>query len=276
MNRLLSADFARLRRDKVFWIGVIAMFALGLWRALGGYFAMQRTGAVTTLDSVFFTYVIPIGVILAAFCSLFIGTQHSDGAIRNKLIVGHSRQCVYLANLIVCTAAGLLITLAYLAAVCLVGVPLLGFFHTDLGMILLLFGGTLLMIAALCALFVLLCMQNQNKAVLAVLCIIGFGVLLLAATYLSARLSAPEFYDGYVFLGENGAPSTQPLANPDYLRGIQRQIAQFFLDFLPTGQVIQYAEFSAVHLWQMPLYSLLIGIAATLSGVFAFRKKDIK
>ncbi|MGY3662454.1 MAG: hypothetical protein ACXAHE_00930 [Roseburia sp. 1XD42-69] len=40
---------------------------------------------------------------------MFLGTDYSDGTIRNKLTVGHTRTNIYLANLIVTFAAGLLI-----------------------------------------------------------------------------------------------------------------------------------------------------------------------
>ena len=37
-----------------------------------------------------------IGIILAVFCSLFIGTEHNDGTIRNKIIVGHEKSKLFI------------------------------------------------------------------------------------------------------------------------------------------------------------------------------------
>ena len=59
-------------------------------------------------------FVLMSGVVLSAFCSLFVGAEYSDGTIRNKIAVGHSRAAVYLANLVTCSAAGVLICLGYI------------------------------------------------------------------------------------------------------------------------------------------------------------------
>ena len=58
-----------------------------------------------------------MGLVAAVFISLFVGSEYSDGTIRNKLVVGHSRMRIYLANLIVCSIACVLISLAYAAGI---------------------------------------------------------------------------------------------------------------------------------------------------------------
>ena len=50
-----------------------------------------------------------MGLVAAILTSMFIGSEYSDGTIRNKLVVGHSRMRIYLANLIVCSVACVLI-----------------------------------------------------------------------------------------------------------------------------------------------------------------------
>lgn len=276
MNKLLSAHFARIFHNKVFWVGMIGMFALGIFVPIHAFIGQQRDGGTVYFDSLFFIYVIPIGLISAAFCSLFLGSEYSDGTMRNKVVVGHSRTHIYLSGLIACSAAGLMISLAYILAICLVGIPLLGMFTIEVPTLLLLLLGSVMMILAFTALFVLLGMLNQNKALVAVISITAFVALFFLATYLNAMLTAPEYYDGYVLAGENGEMVMESMLNPNYLRGMEREITQFFYDFLPTGQALQYANLSAGHLWQMPLYSLLILTASTLSGIAAFRKKDLQ
>lgn len=53
---------------------------------------------------------------------LFLG----NGTIRNKLCTGHSRQNVYLANLIVCAAVGLMPLLVHFLCACTVGLAFAG------------------------------------------------------------------------------------------------------------------------------------------------------
>ena len=72
-------------------------------------------------------------------CSLYVGAEYSDGAVRNKLTVGHSRAAVYLANLIVCAAAENLKNLP-LGAWDIPGVRH-GFLHHDLAVLHILPGG---------------------------------------------------------------------------------------------------------------------------------------
>ena len=40
---------------------------------------MKQSGYINNLDNGFFMCALFIGIILAVFCSLFIGTEHNDG-----------------------------------------------------------------------------------------------------------------------------------------------------------------------------------------------------
>ena len=65
--------------------------------------------------------------------------------------------------------------------------------------------------------------------------------------------------------------------NPDYLRGTERELYQFFNDFLPTGQAVNIS--GQGELSQSPgllaAYSASIIIVSTGVGMFVFKKKDI-
>lgn len=276
MNRLLSAGFAHMKKDKVFWICAGFLFALGGVTAFMNYQDQLKYGVQVPLDGIFFYFTVFNGILSAVFCSLFIGTEYSDGTIRNKLVVGHSRNAIYLSNFILSAASGLLMNLAFIIAVSAAGIPLLGFFQTDICIVMLFLLGSIMMSLAFSSIFTTLSMLNQNKAVVAVICIVGVVVLFIAAMYIQNRLRAPEFYEGYTFIDLQGNSSSEPVANPRYLRGTARAVYQFFLDFLPTGQAIQFVDMSGRHLWLMPLYSMLITVVTTVGGLFFFRKKDLK
>ncbi len=92
MSKLLHANFLRLRKDKYFWIGNLVMGLYGVIDSVGQYRNVKVYDMSVTFDSVFFASHIVIGLLIAAFCSLFVGTEYSDGTIRNKLMVGCNRR----------------------------------------------------------------------------------------------------------------------------------------------------------------------------------------
>ena len=273
MNKLLTANFARLKKDKVFWIGMAFMFAAGVFSVI-----MKLINDPTaTADQLLLIFPVLIGIVSAAFCSLYIGTEYSDGTIRNKLIVGHTRSTTYLSNFITCSAAGIIMCLSYIAAVAALGLPLLGLSERSMWSVAILILVSFIMVITCTALFTLLCMLNQNKATAAVVCILFIVALLVLASMINARLDEPQYYDNYMFTDSGVSTTTAGQeVNPQYLSGMKREIYQFFLDFLPTGQAIELSSQSAPHLWLMPLYSLLITLSSTGCGVFCFRKKDLK
>lgn len=62
----------------------------------------------------------------AVVVGLFVGTEYSDGTIRNKLSAGHARRDIYLSKLIVCAAADVVIYVVYILVVLGLGQILLG------------------------------------------------------------------------------------------------------------------------------------------------------
>ncbi len=102
MRKLLSADFYRLGRDKAFWIGALAMLAYTVGAMLSNcHQAMEdvESGFPYALETFYFVYALLIGLLISVFTSLFLGSEYSDGTIRNKLVVGHKRSDVYLSKL---------------------------------------------------------------------------------------------------------------------------------------------------------------------------------
>ena len=73
MNKLLSANFFRLRKNKCFRGSLAFMFVIGIASPLLRYRDMKQSGYINNLDNGFFMCALFIGIILAVFCSLFIG-----------------------------------------------------------------------------------------------------------------------------------------------------------------------------------------------------------
>lgn len=276
MNKLLSAGFARLRKNHVFWFGIVFMMLTGIYTSLMSYAKMKETGYSCTLENGFFNYAVYIGIVSSVFCGLFIGTEYSDGAMRNKIVIGHTRGSIYLSNYIVCAAAGLCLCLANMIPYLCIGVPLLGSFETDVKKMILLVLCTFFMTLALSAIYTVIAMLNQNKAVVASVCILSAFLLLFAGSYINSRLTEPETYPAYITLVNGEFVEEDDIPNPNYLRGTKREVYEFLYDFIPGGQAIQYVCLEAENPQLLMLYSGIIVIAATGLGLFFFRKKDLK
>lgn len=274
MNRLLSANFMRIKKDKIFWICFIIMFTAGIFFPVMRYMDMKQTGTINNIDNGFLGCALLIGIIMAVFCSLFIGTEYSDGTIRNKIIVGQNRNAIYLANYTACGVVGLILCMAFFVPYLCIGIPLLGFFQMDTEMVLLFVLAVFLLSAALSSIFILISMLNHNKAVTAVICILLAFLFLIAGAQLNKMLSEPETNMGLV-ITENGQ-EYEKIPNPHYLNEGERKTVQFMYDFVPGGQAIQCMSLEAVNLPLLPLYSLIIILSTTFAGLFFFRKKDLK
>ncbi len=285
MTKLLSANILRLWKNKFFWIGIVFMAVLGIFMPMNEYLNIKRySGYMANLDGIFFNYVVFIGILLSIFCSLFIGTEYSDGTIRNKIVIGHSRIAIYLSNLLASILAGLLMCSVNLLLCFIVGTPLLGFFAADMKNVLFFVADSFIMMIAFSAIYTFISMLCSSKAVSGIICVLGVFVCFCVSIFISSELSLPESYleyyidDGYTQEELEDIIAKGDDKNPFYVRGTKRQIYEFLDVFLPTGQVLYIVNFdlNPKHLNQIPIYSILIMIATTGGGLICFQKKDLK
>lgn len=222
MNKLLSADLYRLKRDKVFWICFLAMLVYTVLAMLSNcQQALQGTTSFEyALDTFYFVYALPLGLLIAVAVSLFLGIEYSDGTIRNKLIVGHTRRDIYLAHFLTNMMCGSLLLLAgLLGGLC--GVPLIGTWKMGrMDLVFLLISITCTAFHA--SIFTLIGMLCTNKAVSAVLSILLFLGLMMITISLYYRLAEPEVIHGLVITNE-GMQMSDPSPNPLYLTGLKER-----------------------------------------------------
>lgn len=277
MRNLLSAGFHRLWRDKVFLISVLAVFLISVVAMLNGVrqaLSAIANGFSRTLDDLYFFQAPMLGLYCAVFISLFIGTEHAEGIMRNKIVVGRGRTEIYLSNFIVCLTAGFCLVAAWLLGG-LVGIPTLGLWVIGIKGLLFYILIALFITTALSSIFVLLCMLSTNKAVTAVIAILIAIALLLVSAYINNRLEAPEFLSGVVITSE-GIQMGEPEANPSYLGGTMRTIFEFLEDCLPSGQGISMAQIEIGRPVLSLVSSAVITLFTLIIGIFAFRRKDLK
>lgn len=278
MSKLLYANFARLRHEKSFWVILLGMAAIGMYLPVQSLRSMQRFPEyVIPLENSFTVYIPLVVIFSAAFCSLYIGTEYSDGTIRNKVIVGHKRTDIYLANLIVCFAAECLMCMAFIAANICVGVPLLGFFKCGLGIILGYAGCALVLCTAVTSVYTLVAMLSQNKSVTAVVCTLGIVFMIFGGAYINSMINEPEVYEEYIYIDSDGnVTESEAMVNPNYISGTKRMVYEFLNEFLPGNQTVLLWQGIAEHLWRMSLYSGVIAVTVTGGGIFFFHREDIR
>ena len=286
MTKLLSANFLRLRKTNLIWGSLGVCVGLGALAALGEFRFQVSSGADLSVPEVaqakallegqFFEYAAFIGILAAEFISLFFGTEYSDGATRNKIAVGHSRLSIYFANLITGFAASLGCMAGYMLSCLAVGAPLLGWFTKPAPLLLCAIAGSVVMLAAFCAIFTFVAMNCAKKSTSVVICLLGVFALLIAAVYLYGRLEAPEFITGYELSVNGEIVDAVPEPNPNYLTGAKREAYQFLYDLLPTGQSLQYTMLNFTDPARLMGLALAVCAVFTAAGAALFRRKDLK
>lgn len=275
MNKLLSAGFARLWKSKLFYVEIIISCGLASVASCSQFREVIKWGAIIPLEHALFNCTPFILFFAAAFIALFTGSEYSDGTIRNKLIVGHTRFDVYLSEFIVNSAALLIICFSQILTALVLGLPMFGFFTVPVTVILLQLFDAVLMIIAMTALFTMLAMLISSKSGSTAICLIFVCVLFLVGMILQSALSEPEIRESYMMLSVDGQLIVgDPEPNPYYISGLKRKVYQFLFDFIPMGQAIHVADLSFA--WYYSVYSLILVAITTVPGLLLFRRKDIK
>lgn len=278
MSRLLSANIMRLWKEKVFWIVITIVFAIGAIIPLSIKMAEIRLGVYNGIDAVFGQFAIFIGIVIAIFCSFFVGKEYSDGTIRNKIICGKKRTDIYMANFVTCILVSLILCIAFFLPYLGLGIPLLGSFHMEKEIVFWLSLTVVILSMSFASIYNLIAMLNTNKAVTASVCILLTFLFLFIGFQLRGMLNQPKIVSGIAY-DENGVAyqEVEDFPNPAYLDGWERQTVQFVYNLIPGGQVAQcVGRGMSDDLSQLPIYSFGLMAVTTGIGIFYFGKKDLK
>lgn len=275
MINLLSEGFGRLKKNRLFYLGIAIMLGLGFFVIWAKYRDMTKYHMIVHADDAVFTIFVYLQCAVSVFSALFIGTQYSDGVIRNKIIAGHSRANVYLSNFIVTVSAAIIMLFAFFA----VYVPLaLALFEPPVMSAVMLAKCFFLGIASVlssCALFTLISMLCSKKATSAVICILLFFAMLMSITMIINRLEAPEYASGYYMDSSGELAKSDPEPNPKYLRGFWRTFYELMLDIIPAGQAIKTVTPYYQSYFLIMAYAVIEALAFSGVGIYIFSKKNI-
>ncbi len=275
MSKLIHSGLVRVRKNKVFWCCIICAVILTVAVCINQYSIKRNFNATIVFDKLFLSFAVLTGCMLAIFSSLFLGTEYSDGTVRNKLIVGHSRYSIYLANFLCCVASGLFFDLICILTISIIGIPMFGFFKNSPLIVAMLAGMGLLLTILYAALFTMMSMVITSRSVNGILCLLLVVVGTIVAGILLARLQEPEFISGIV-ISADGTQHMDGWSNPLYLKPEVRAIYELFMDILPFGQGLMIVDGAVMHPFRMALFSILESVLFTMIGIWLFEKKDLR
>lgn len=248
MYKLLNASFFRLKKNKIFYFIIVVSIVMALFVLYSRYtdelkdiqYGFPLTDLKTT-DRLLVDNLAIIGFLMSLFTSLFVGTEYSDGVIRNKLIAGHSRISVYIANFIMSVVVGIIVEVIYLLIVASIGIPMFGGIQIPISDFLYVLLDSFMIIVFYAGIFTFISLICSNITTSTVICL-----LLTLAMMIMAILQTP---------GDE------------------------ILNIFPTGQVIHiswlsYREEANIQLlW---VYSLGITFVINTIGIYLFNRKELK
>lgn len=294
MNRLLRADFSRLFKRKLFWAEALFMIAYSIMNIFTSLMDGKQYGVVYYTEGNLFA-----GGMLGAFCMMvlvpfFIGAEYSDKTIRNKLIVGHGKEKVFLSNVITMLAAGGILLTLWNISFLTMGSLLLGFKNSFLEDALLCIEVYLALFTVI-VLFVIVSMFITSRYVSVT---VGIGIFLFLFIYSIStieRLKAQEYLveyftqdgeyvnldDGIIIAGDDSEAFFSSLVkkevqNPSYISdGFGREALKTYLKVSPVAQLVGLCGyFETGFVWYIVSDNILI-LLLTFGGAWIYRRKEI-
>ena len=278
MCNLLSANTARLKKNKPFIVSIFIMIIYAIVAFV--YAKMQEANGSIAFDTVFLNgyglggFIAFPGIILSIICSIFVGTDFSDGTLRNKIVVGKSRSKIYFANFLTCAGIGVFLNIVYSAIICMIGLPLLGGIEMPIKSFLFIILDGIFMIVAYAAIYNMITMLTKDKTTAVVIGLVLTIVSMFLSLYLMMRTFEPEFVTQATMV--NGEIVEEVVRNSKYLGENARQVVQVIIDVLPSGQSVQLSHLTAPNIQFMYLYSLIIIFVSNFVGVSVFKKTNLK
>lgn len=271
MRDLVAANFRRMFKNSLFWGGVLFMFFVAVVELVSSKIEVLSGGssASSVLDSLLYDGALRLAVVMAIFVSVFVGTDYSDGTIRNKIVLGHHRHSIYLANLIVCVSAAIIMQAAHLLALLVPGRFLFHDLTATMQEAAALVGLDMLAINAFTALYLAVCMASRSKSTSAILTLLTvFGATLLSVI-IYQELMQPEY------VMDNA--TSELVRNGYYVSGLKRTVFDILNNLLASSQIIQLENQGVIgHIHRFAIYDLAVMGVSTLGGIFAFGKADLK
>ena len=257
MLNMLKVDFIRLRKSSAFWLLLFGMLIIAFV-----FMIIQKTAMdySVPLSRVIFLPMSMYGLAVSAFISTFVGTDFSDGFIRNKLLFLNNRNNYVISQIIVCCTACAIVYVIITAFSAGVGYF---FFENNVKGIdsirfFLLGFGTSLVSGCLFCVITILC-RNKTRAII---CCMGLAFLTLVLAMHTNSILVQTMY-------KNG------ILNPNYIDGFRRVLISILHDLNPCGQASQLSSWKVWHPIRMMIMDIILICSLSTLGCLVFQRKDI-
>ncbi len=281
MSKLLRSDFRRLIGSKLFYLCLAPTAVVMVYALFNNlHYSVVMENLELPLDNLLFMGTTVIGFPIAIFTSFFVGTEYSDGTMRNKILVGNSRLSIYLSHFIITSVASLAMLVVGTAFVLFLGVFWMGWFITSPAILIPQILCCLLSVIAFNSIIVALAMLIHHKAICAVVCLVITMLMVnVVAPFLWDRLEAEEPMNPEIsYTDIDGVVHIIPEEiNPKYPTGAKRVVMQLCYDTLPTAQMYQYGyDEMPKNIELFPVYSVLLIAVISTAGVCIYERRDLK
>lgn len=323
MIRLLRANFSRMFRSWYFRLGMLISIVLNIYLPVVNYINMQTHSDWYNLEDsdpeaqmeflrsinchesymfiggMFCMFIVPVII------ALFIGTDYSDGTIRNKLMVGHRRCDIYLANLITAVSSAELVLLSGMAVSYLTGLIFFKYTYLSAVEILVFILVGIFITASISAICTFLAMIIPSKAGGMTASIMTSFVLMISGGSIGSALESPRYYDDGVYehtdtgeiyefdnlldemslkeLHEYGLTASdidklEPMRteNPYYPKGLKRKIYVWIQEATPGCQYMSLQSWNKDFNDTSFAWSAFFIVVTTATGILMFRKRNLK
>ena len=278
MRKLITANFDRFSKDRFSWcvVGIVVILSLAsVFNSAGSFETMAARGYAMSLEDCYFNQAPLIGAFLALLISMFLGTEFSEGTIRNKLCIGHKRNEIFLSNFISCAFASIVLTAVWLLS-CTLLFGLIGPLEVEVsefvGYIFVAMGFAV----SFAALYTVIGSLSSNKAMTIIYTFAVFIILAMAASALDDRLCEPEINEIMTYNNYGAVVMQESVPNPLYLSGMIRTVCEVALELLPNGQALLLSNVAIECPARAIVMSAVFTIVTLLVGGMLFKKKDIK
>jgi hypothetical protein len=244
MANLLAEGYRRLFKGKRFYI-VLAVI-VGVAALILTFVKIFDTEHTARVDGMIFMMTGTMPLLISITAGLLIVQDFRNNTVRNKIIIGHSRTKIYLANLIVSCTVAVIYQLAFWLVTIALGGILLQFEFFPSGEIFANMGLALVIQLTFTAVIVFLCNSMRNIG--------GFVISMIMHEIVL-------------------------MASPVMLLIKSEKVQNFIGEIVPSFQVSMveygYAEYPD-KVYIALIADAVIFIAATIGGILIFNKSDLK
>lgn len=272
MYNIIMSNFQRLFKSRLFYSCLLGMVVFSVFICYLQYDRLLKKEV--EIVPLLFSSCSILGFLEALFISLFFGMDFQDGTLCNKIMIGHNRTSIYLANVIVSFVAGLLFLMASLLSMLTLVILLIHPENISMMSFLLMGLLSVLLTASYAAIFVCILMMSADRTHSVVLSLLFMILTVVGTLYILNTLYEPEFTNALVI--ENGQNTMKLIPNPKYAAGMKRVILTFLRDFLPASQGFSISGLAEGNPMYMGGYALFLTILPSSAGMWFFKRKDLK